>query len=84
MSSRSSGPVSRQVTVALCLMALTMIVAAVCAATANAAVYKMVLCAANNGSNSFDTQTNSPGLFNVENYCGPAGDPAGDAAFLRI
>lgn len=84
MSSRSSGPVNRQVLVALCLMTAAMIVAVICAATANAAVYKMVLCAANNGSNSFDTQTNSPGLFNVENYCGPAGDPAGNAAFLRI
>jgi hypothetical protein len=56
----------------------------------DAAHYKMVLCAANNGSNSFVTATNttSPqnpgGIFSFENYCGPAPDPAGNQAFLRI
>lgn len=84
MSSRSSGSVNRQVAIALCLMALTLVVGLIGAATANAAIYKMTLCAAGNGSNGFETRTNSPGLFNVENYCGPAGDPAGNAAFLRI
>jgi hypothetical protein len=64
--------------------------AVVCAATANAANYKMVLCAANNGSNSFQTATNTAyskypsGIFSFENYCGPAPDPAGNNAFLRI
>jgi len=60
------------------------------AASADAAAYKMVLCAANNGSNGFATQTNTAssqnpgGIFAIENYCGPAPDPAGDHAFLRI
>jgi len=50
----------------------------------------MVLCAANNGSNGFQTATNttSPqnpgGIFSIENYCGPAPDPAGNSAFIRI
>ena len=39
--------------------------------------------AADNGSNSYGTSTNSPN-FTIENYCGPAPDPAGGAAFLRI
>ena len=84
MFSRSSGPVSRQVLVALCLMTMTMLVAVICASTADAAIYKMLLCAGNNGSNGYEVRTNSPGLFNVENYCGPAPDPAGNSAFLRI
>lgn len=52
--------------------------------------YRAVLCAANNGSNGFSTTTNttSPqnpgGIFNFENYCGPAPYPAGDQALLRI
>jgi len=55
-----------------------------------AANYQMVLCAANNGSNSFATATNTAwsgnpgGIFNFENYCGPAPFPAGNNAFLRI
>jgi hypothetical protein len=90
MSSRSSGPAKRPVAVALCLMALSFVVAVVCAATAHAADFRAVLCAANNGSNGFGTTTNtaSPqnpgGIFNFENYCGPAPFPAGDTAFLRI
>jgi hypothetical protein len=90
MSSRSSRPAQRPVTVALCLMLACVGVALIATATADAAQYKMVLCAANNGSNSFATETNtrSPqnpgGIFNFENYCGPAPDPAGDQAFLRI
>ena len=63
---------------------------ALCAATAHAANYKMLLCAGYNGSNSFQTATNttSPqnpgGIFDFSNYCGPAPDPAEGAAFLRI
>ena len=81
MSSRSGGPASRPVAIALCLMLSCVAVAVVCAATAHAADYKMVLCAGNNGSNSFDTATNtaSPqnpgGIFSFENYCGPAPGP---------
>ncbi|MGB7589092.1 MAG: Ig-like domain repeat protein [Solirubrobacterales bacterium] len=60
------------------------------ATTAHAANYKMVLCAGNNGSNSFDTATNTvsgsnpSGIFDFTNVCGPAPDPAGNNAFLRI
>src|SRR5665811_775952 len=90
MSSRSNGSARRPVAVALCLFALAFAIAIVSAATARAADYKMLLCAGNNGSNSFQTATNttSPqnpgGIFSFENYCGPAPDPAGNSAFLRI
>jgi hypothetical protein len=90
MSPRSKLPARRPVPVALCLMGLTFIVALVCTATSHAADYRMVLCAANNGSNSFTTSTNTAsaqnpgGIFNFENYCGPAPFPAGDQALLRI
>jgi hypothetical protein len=71
-------------------MALTFAVALACAATARASYYKMLLCAGNVGSNGYGTATNttSPtnpgGIFSFENYCGPAPDPAGNNAFLRI
>jgi hypothetical protein len=42
MLSQSNGPLSRQVIVALCLLALTMVVAVICASTANASIYKML------------------------------------------
>ena len=57
---------------------------------ARAANYKMVLCAGNNGSNGFATATNTisgsnpGGIFEFNNWCGPAPDPAGNNAFLRI
>jgi hypothetical protein len=50
----------------------------------------MVLCAGNNGSNAYGYGTNTAsaqhpaGIFDVNNFCGPAPDPAGDNAFLRI
>lgn len=59
-------------------------------ANAGASNFKMVLCAANNGSNGYGTATNTvsslhpAGIFDVNNYCGPAPDPAGENAFLRI
>ncbi len=90
MSSRSSGPGRNPAAIALFGILLCMAVAVVFAATAHAAQYKMVLCAGNNGSNAYGTYTNttSPqnpgGIFNFENYCGPAPDPAGDSAFFRI
>ena len=55
MSSRPSQPVNRPVLISLCLMLACVAVAAVGAATAKAGFYQMVLCAANNGSNSFQT-----------------------------
>ncbi len=90
MPPRMNPPARRPVPVALCLIALTLVVAFACAATARAADFRAVLCAANNGSNGFSTTTNttSPqnpgGIFNFENYCGPAPWPAGDQALLRI
>jgi hypothetical protein len=59
-------------------------------ATAHAAYYKMVACAGNSGFGGYNTSTNtaSPqnpgGIFSFENYCGPAPDPAGNSAFVRI
>jgi hypothetical protein len=67
-----------------------MAIAVFCAGTAHAGDYKMVLCAGNNGSNGYQTATNTisgnnpSGIFNFENHCGPAPDPAGNNAFLRI
>lgn len=90
MSPRPSLPGSRQATIALCLMLACVAVAGVAASNAKASFYQMVLCAANNGSNGFATATNttSPqnpgGIFSIENYCGPAGFPAGNGAFIRI
>lgn len=90
MSPQSRGPANRPVMVALCLMLACAGMACLAAAEASAAHYKMLLCAANNGSNSFQTATNTitqanpGGIFSFENYCGPAPDPAGNAAHLRI
>lgn len=75
---------------ALCLLVACFAFAVLGAGNAQASNYKMVLCAGNNGSNSFGTSTNtiSPthpaGIFDVNNFCGPAPDPAGENAFLRI
>ncbi len=91
MSSRLGGPANRPVAIALCLMASCVATAVVRAATANAAQYKMVACAATSGVPPYTTQTNTVnaqhpnGIFDFGNYCGGAGgDPPGDAAFMRI
>lgn len=90
MSSRTNSPASRPVSVALCLIALCFVAAMIAAATASAAQYKVLLCAGNVGSNAYGTSTNtaSPqnpgGIFDFHNGCGPAPDPAGNNAFLRI
>jgi len=90
MSSRLRQSANRPALIALCLFYACMALAVLATATAHAGDYKMVLCAGNNGSNSFATATNttSPqnpgGIFSFENYCGPAPDPAGNNAFLRI
>jgi hypothetical protein len=91
MSSRTSHPAKRPVPVALCLIALTFVLALVAAATADAAEYKMVACAADNGAPVYRTATNttSPqnpgGIFNFANFCyGQGGDPPGEAGFMRI
>ena len=80
----SSHPARRPVLLAQCLLLIAVAIAVIGAASAKAAEYKAVLCAANNGSNAYAVATNAAGAFNVENYCGPAPDPAGDHAFLRI
>lgn len=91
MSSRSSGPTGRPVAVAQCLMLACLAVAVFAAATAHAAEYKMVNCAANSGAPPYTiaTNTTSPqnpaGIFTFENDCiDQGGDPPGNASFLRI
>jgi len=90
MSSQSSRPCSRAATVALCGLLLAVGIGVFATAQAQAALYRMVLCGANNGSNSYQTATNTTssqnpgGIFSFENYCGPAPFPAGNNAFLRI
>ncbi len=93
MSPRKNPPARRPVLVGYCLMLLCVGVAVLCVAAtpkAEAAFYKMVLCAGNNGSNGFQTATNTAsaqnpgGIFTFENHCGPAPFPAGNNAFLRI
>lgn len=65
------------------------VIGCVGARSADAAYYKMLLCAGNVGAGEYTTETNtatggSPGIFTFENNCGPAPDPAGSAAYLRI
>ena len=90
MSSRLRTAAMRPATIGCCLMLVCAGVACLCAGTAKASYYKMVLCAGNNGSNGFATATNTTsasnpgGIFSFENYCGPAPYPAGNNAFLRI
>ncbi len=93
MPPRMNSSARRPVPIALCLGAICVLVALASAASAEAArpgQYKVLLCAGNVGSNAYGTSTNtaSPqnpaGIFSFENYCGPAPDPAGNAAFLRI
>ncbi len=79
-------------TIAWALICAALIAAAAVAhpQPASAAQYRMLLCAGNNGSNSFGTATNTAtaknpaGIFEFHNICGPAPDPAGEHAFLRI
>jgi hypothetical protein len=91
MPPRMIPPARRPVPVALCLFALCCLVAVLCTATADASLYRMVLCGANNGSNGFQTATNTAsaqnpgGIFSFENYCGPGLPfPAGSNGHLRI
>ncbi len=83
-------PARRAALIALCLFYSCVAVAVLGAASAHASVYKMVLCAGNNGSNGYGTTTNTvssqhpAGIFDFNNYCGPAPDPAGESAFIRI
>ncbi len=84
MSPRSSHPVNRRVLTSLCLLALTLVVAVLAAATAHAAEYKMVNCAAISGAPPYSLEANT-GIFTFENDCvDQGGDPPGDKSFLRI
>lgn len=80
-------PIALAAMVALSLAVL----AAVSAGTADASNYKMLMCAGGVGSGEYSTEGNTGifsngggGIFDVEDHCGPAPDPAGNAAFLRI
>lgn len=90
MSSRTRKPSDRAALAALCLLLFGTGLACLFAGTANAAYYRMVLCAANSGSNGYQTATNTAssqnpsGIFSFENYCGAAPFPAGNNAHLRI
>ena len=91
MNPRNSQPAKRPVPVALCLIALTFVIAFVSAATAHAAEYKMLGCSgsARDPFYTIDNNTTSPqnpaGIFNFQNNCGgQGGDPPGGAAYLRI
>jgi len=84
MSPRMRHPARRSALIALCLFYLCVAVAVLAAGAAHAADYKMLLCAGNSGSSSFATATNPGGQFAFENQCGPAPDPAGNNAYLRI
>lgn len=90
MFSRSRMPSNQTAPIALCLMLACVGLACLFASNADASYYRMVLCAANSGSDSYQTATNTQnsehpnGIFSFENYCGPAPFPAGSNAFLRI
>ena len=90
MSSRSRMPSDRAAQIIVCSLLVILGLACLVAGPAKASYYRMVLCAGNNGSNGFQTQTNTKssqnpdGIFSFENYCGPAPFPAGSNAFLRI
>jgi hypothetical protein len=84
MSFRPSRPVNRPVTIALCLMLIATAMAVAFAATAHAAEYKMVNCAAVSGAPPYTLESNT-GIFTFENDCvDQGGDPPGEKSFLRI
>ena len=91
MSPRPRLRASRQARIALCLFGLAVLMAIGFAAKADAAQYKMVACAGNNGVPAYGAATNTAhagnpaGIFEFHNWCGGAGgDPPGSAAHLRI
>ncbi|HEU5105550.1 MAG TPA: hypothetical protein VFU11_06885 [Solirubrobacterales bacterium] len=90
MSSVFGHSFKRPAILAICLIYACIALAGLFASEANAGLYRMVLCAGNNGSNSYQTQTNTTsaqtpnGIFSFENYCVPAPFPAGNNAYLRI
>ena len=84
MHFRPSQPVNRPVLISLCLLALAFALAIFTAATAHAAYYKTLYCAAADGSGN-PTKGARPGFFDFTDDCGTAyGDPAGTGGFLRL
>lgn len=84
MSSRPSLPGNRPVAISLCLFAVAFATAIFAAATAHAAYYKTLYCAAADGSGN-PTLGARPGFFDFTDDCGTAyGDPAGTGGFLRL
>jgi hypothetical protein len=83
-SSQRPGWLGSYVAVVIVCLVASAVALGLNAGSARAGYYNMVLCAANNGSNSFATATNQGGQFSIENYCGPAPFPAGNSAFIRI
>jgi hypothetical protein len=74
---------------ALLMLFVTCFAGCIGARSADAADYRMLLCAGNVGAGEYTTETNtttdqSSGIFELENNCGPAPIPAGNAAYLRI
>jgi hypothetical protein len=84
MPARSRGSALRPVTVALCLGAVVFATLVIFAATAHAAYYKTLYCAAADGSGN-PVLGARPGFFDFTDDCGTAyGDPAGTGGFLRL
>ena len=90
MPFRSKRP-ARPALIALCLFYACVAVAVGSAATAHAADYRMVMCAAGTGSDGPATATNTTsaknpgGIFTFEDHCqGASSDPAGESGWLRI
>ena len=84
MSLRPNHPVNRPVLISVSLFAVAFAVAIVFAATAHAAYYRTMYCAAADGSGN-PVLGARPGFFNFPDLCGTAyGDPAGNGGFLRL
>jgi len=84
MPARSRGSALRPVTIALCLGAVAFATLVAFAATAHAAYYKTLYCAAADGSGN-PVLGARPGFFDFTDDCGTAyGDPAGTGGFLRL
>jgi hypothetical protein len=80
----------RRVSIVLILVLAFLASMALGIGSAGAAQYKMLLCAGNVGTPTYGYTTNTinsqhpSGIFDVTNNCGPAPDPAGESAWLRI
>jgi hypothetical protein len=89
MSSRRTLPVRGPAMLACCLLVLCAALTLPFARSAQASYYRMVLCAAGNGTASPNTATNTssagnPGIFSFQTGCGAAPYPAGNNAYMRI